>query len=77
MDFSAINFWQKLVQWDQYLFEKINGDWANPFFDAVMPFLRNSLSWVPLYMFLLVLKYHTLSLHNLHPKNQKLIQLIQ
>jgi len=54
MYFSAINFWQKLVQWDQHLFEKINVDWANPFFDAVMPFLRNSLSWVPLYMFLLV-----------------------
>jgi membrane-associated phospholipid phosphatase len=54
MYFSAINFWQKIVQLDQSLFEKINGDWANPFFDAVMPFLRNSLSWVPLYLFLLV-----------------------
>ncbi len=54
MDLAAINFWQKLVKWDQSLFEKINGDWANPFFDAVMPFLRNSLSWVPLYIFLLV-----------------------
>jgi undecaprenyl-diphosphatase len=54
MNFSAINFWQKIIQWDKSLFEKINGDWANPFFDAVMPFLRNSLSWVPLYMFLLV-----------------------
>lgn len=54
MDFSAINFWQKIIQWDQSLFEKINGNWANPFFDAVMPFLRNSLSWVPLYIFLLV-----------------------
>ncbi len=50
----AITFWKKLVEWDQSLFEKINGDWANPFFDAVMPFLRNSLSWLPLYMFLLV-----------------------
>jgi membrane-associated phospholipid phosphatase len=54
MYFSAINFWQKLVQWDQSLFKKINGDWANPFFDAIMPFLRNSLSWIPLYVFLLV-----------------------
>lgn len=54
MDFIAITFWQKLVQWDKHLFEKINGDWTNPFFDAIMPFLRNSLSWVPLYLFLLV-----------------------
>ncbi len=54
MYFSAITFWQKLVQWDQLLFEKINSDWSNPFFDAVMPFLRNSLNWMPLYLFVLV-----------------------
>ncbi len=50
----AINFWQKLVQWDRHLFEKINSDWTNSFFDAVMPFLRNSIVWVPLYLFLLI-----------------------
>lgn len=49
-----LSFWQQLVKWDQYLFEKINGDWSNPFFDAIMPFLRNSLHWAPLYLFLLV-----------------------
>lgn len=54
MFFSAITFWQQLVQWDQGFFEKINGDWANPVFDAVMPFLRNSLHWVPLYLFVFV-----------------------
>ncbi len=36
------------------MFEKVNGDWANPLFDALMPFLRNSLNWIPLYLFLLV-----------------------
>lgn len=55
MFFSAINFWSKLVEWDQYLFVKINSEWANPFFDAVMPFLRHSTSWAPLYLFMLVL----------------------
>ena len=54
MFFSAITFWQQLVQWDQGFFEKINGDWANPVFDTVMPFLRNSNHWVPLYLFVLV-----------------------
>ena len=54
MHFTSITFWQKLIQWDRALFEKINGAWANPFFDAVMPFLRNSLNWIPLYIFLLV-----------------------
>ena len=42
------------MQWDQRLFEKINGDWVNPVFDTVMPFLRNSNHWVPLYLFVLV-----------------------
>ncbi|MGB2702197.1 MAG: phosphatase PAP2 family protein [Chitinophagaceae bacterium] len=54
MHLAAITFWQKLVRWDQYLFKKINSDWSNPFFDAVMPFLRNSLHWMPLYLFALV-----------------------
>jgi len=54
MFISAISFWQQLVAWDRYLFEKINSDWANPVFDVIMPFLRNSSSWIPLYLFLLV-----------------------
>lgn len=48
-----MNFWQQLVFWDQALFLRINRQWANPFFDLVMPPLRNSLSWAPLYVFLL------------------------
>lgn len=55
MILSAATIWQTLLSWDRALFEKINSDWANPLFDAVMPFLRVSLNWVPLYLFLLVL----------------------
>lgn len=55
MQFSAISFWHKIVLWDQQLFEKINGSWTNDLFDGLMPFLRNSLNWAPLYLFLLVL----------------------
>jgi membrane-associated phospholipid phosphatase len=54
MCFLAITFWEKLVQWDQSLFIKINGDWSNTVFDSLMPFLRNSLHWIPLYLFVLV-----------------------
>ena len=54
MYFPLASFWQQLVKWDQAIFKKINGDWANPLFDAVMPFLRNSLHWMPLYLFGLV-----------------------
>jgi membrane-associated phospholipid phosphatase len=48
-------FLQRLEQWDQDLFIKINSKWTNPFFDSLMPYLRNSVSWAPLYMFFLVL----------------------
>jgi membrane-associated phospholipid phosphatase len=54
MHFSAVTFWEKLITWDRRVFETINTDWANPFFDVVMPFLRNSLHWAPLYLFVLV-----------------------
>jgi undecaprenyl-diphosphatase len=48
------NLLQKLEQWDQWLFIQINDHQSNSFFDAVMPYLRNSLYWAPLYLFLLV-----------------------
>jgi undecaprenyl-diphosphatase len=47
------NFWERLIEWDRNAFLTINGNWANPFFDAVMPFLRQSSHWIPLYTFLL------------------------
>jgi membrane-associated phospholipid phosphatase len=49
-----LSFWQQLLKWDQSIFEKINGDWNNSLFDAVMPFARNYLNWAPLYLFLFV-----------------------
>lgn len=41
-----------LLQLDRYLFHLINYDLANPFFDAVMPWLRNPKFWIPLYVFI-------------------------
>jgi undecaprenyl-diphosphatase len=49
----ASGFWQKLEQWDQELFLKINTKWTNPFFDAVLPYFRDSVFWAPLYLFIL------------------------
>ncbi|MBY0478514.1 MAG: phosphatase PAP2 family protein [Chitinophagaceae bacterium] len=43
-----------IVQLDRSVFYAVNNQWSNPFFDAVMPFIRNQYSWVPLYLFLLV-----------------------
>jgi membrane-associated phospholipid phosphatase len=43
-----------LLQFDRHLFHFINHDLANPFFDAVMPWLRNAKNWIPLYILLIV-----------------------
>lgn len=53
MIFYAITFWEKLQQWDQSLFIKLNSDWTNGAFDTIMPYLRNPFYWIPLYLFLL------------------------
>ena len=45
---------QKLEQWDQWLFIQINNNQSNSFFDSIMPYLRSSFFWAPLYIFLLV-----------------------
>jgi membrane-associated phospholipid phosphatase len=35
-------------------FYKINKQWANTFFDFIMPLLRESMIWIPLYLFLII-----------------------
>jgi membrane-associated phospholipid phosphatase len=49
-----MSFWQRILEWDVALFKKINSDWANPVFDAVLPLLRNQYHWAPLYIFIIV-----------------------
>lgn len=44
-------FWQRLADWDKWLFIKINTTLTNPLLDSVMPFLRNGVNWIPLYLF--------------------------
>lgn len=46
--------WKWLEYWDQTLFLKINRDAANSFFDATLPWLRESGFWVPLYLFMAI-----------------------
>ena len=40
-----------LLQFDRHLFHFINHDLTNPFFDWIMPWLRNRYNWIPLYVF--------------------------
>src|SRR5476649_148113 len=42
-----------LLQFDRHLFYFINHDLANPFFDWIMPWLRNAKFWIPLYLFII------------------------
>lgn len=41
-----------LLALDEQLFHIINGDWQNPFLDAVMPLWRDKKTWIPLYILL-------------------------
>jgi undecaprenyl-diphosphatase len=43
-----------LLRFDQQFFYLINGKWHNAFLDSVLPVIRTSQLWVPLYLFLLV-----------------------
>lgn len=50
----ALSLWQKLESWDRWLFLKINTRWTNGAFDAILPYFRDPLLWVPLYLFILL-----------------------
>lgn len=43
-----------LLNWDRWLFTKINHDWTNPFLDYIFPLWREAITWLPLYIFLLL-----------------------
>ena len=45
---------EQVFNLDRHLLRLINYDWQNNFFDWLMPWLRNSLVWAPLYLFLVV-----------------------
>jgi undecaprenyl-diphosphatase len=49
----AVSLWEQLDAWDKWLFLKLNSGITNPFFDAVLPYFRDSVFWAPLYIFIL------------------------
>ena len=42
-----------LLQLDRRLFYAVNHDLTNPFFDIVLPLMRNPIFWTPLYVFII------------------------
>ena len=45
---------KKLIDFDTYLFGLVNQKASNPFFDLIMPFIRQPLFWLPLYLFIIL-----------------------
>lgn len=45
---------EQIIQFDQNLFFAINHGLSNPFFDWLMPALRNRFFWTPLYLFMCI-----------------------
>ncbi|EEI89820.1 PAP2 family protein [Sphingobacterium spiritivorum ATCC 33300] len=45
---------QQLIEIDQAIFLAINQGLSNPFFDWLLPILRNPYTWAPLYLFLVI-----------------------
>ncbi|MEJ7588241.1 MAG: phosphatase PAP2 family protein [Ferruginibacter sp.] len=43
-----------LLNWDRILFTKINQDWTNSFLDYMFPLWREAITWIPLYIFLVL-----------------------
>lgn len=54
----VISFWQKLWllidSWDTFFFLEINTKWTSPFLDNILPWWRDSNTWIPLYLFLIL-----------------------
>ena len=48
---------ESLQQFDVELFLKIHRGLANPFFDWLLPLMRNRFFWAPLYLFILVFSF--------------------
>jgi hypothetical protein len=44
----------QLLNFDRHLFYFINHDLSNPFFDWLMPLMRNPKFWIPLYLFIII-----------------------
>lgn len=42
-----------IIHYDRALFYILNTEWTTPFLDYLMPFIRNKLFWMPLYVFIL------------------------
>ncbi len=46
---------EEILKFDKTIFFKINSQWSNIFFDYILPPIRDSRFWIPLYIVLLII----------------------
>ncbi len=51
---SLLTFWNLIQPVDTWLITHINQNWGSPFLDTILPYMRETLFWIPLYLFLLL-----------------------
>jgi len=51
---TLLTIWQFIQPVDTWLITHINQDWGNTFLDTVLPYMRETMFWIPLYLFLLL-----------------------
>lgn len=49
-----LTFWSNIQDYDVWLLKHINQDWGSSFLDTVLPYLRETKFWIPLYLFLIL-----------------------
>jgi membrane-associated phospholipid phosphatase len=50
----VVSIWKYIDPVDRWLIKHINQDWGNPVFDYILPFMRETGFWLPLYFFLCI-----------------------
>jgi undecaprenyl-diphosphatase len=51
-------FWNDLLSKDKAFFTILNGKWTNSIFDTILPWVRDSKNWIPLYIVILAYLFY-------------------
>lgn len=56
----------QILHWDENWFRLINGQWHQPFWDAVLPWWRDKKTWIPLYLLLAFFSIYRFKLNGIY-----------
>lgn len=57
---------EEIVLLDEFVFRLINVEWQNSLFDALLPFWRNKVNWIPLYSVMTALLFYKLKVKGVY-----------